>query len=70
MSKARELHIEAPDDAMCEILRGKTEAQRLAIAFGMWTFAREMIRANLRQEHPDWTGRCWIQEGSLRRDWR
>jgi hypothetical protein len=43
------------DDAMCEILRQKTEAERLAIAFGMWRFARDMIRANFRHEHPDWS---------------
>jgi Rv0078B-related antitoxin len=46
---------EMVDDAMAAILRRKTEAERLAIAFGMWDFAQQMIRANLRREHPDWT---------------
>lgn len=45
---------EMVDDAMVAILRRKTEAERLAIAFGMWEFARELISANLRAEHPDW----------------
>ncbi len=45
---------EMVDDAMAAILRQKTEAERLAIAFGMWDFARDMIRANLQAEHPDW----------------
>ena len=44
---------EVVDDAMAEILRRKTEAERLAIAFGMWDFAQQMIRANLRREHPE-----------------
>lgn len=55
MSDQRQLRIETPDDAMCEVLRRKTEGERLAIAFRMWTFARDMIHANLRQEHPDWS---------------
>lgn len=46
--------LETVDDATAAILRQKTEAERLAIAFRMWEFAREMIRANLRAEHADW----------------
>ena len=46
---------EMVDDAMAAILRQKTPAQRLAIAFGMWDFAKQMIRSVLRAEHPDWT---------------
>jgi hypothetical protein len=47
--------IEVIDDAMAEILRQKTPAERLAIADGMWRFAREMIRATIAKENPDWT---------------
>jgi len=47
--------MEILDDAMAEILRRKTPAERLAIANGMWKFAREMLRANIAREHPDWT---------------
>jgi hypothetical protein len=32
MNKASVRRIEVPDDAMCDILRGKSEAERLAIA--------------------------------------
>ncbi len=42
-------------DAMVDILRQKTGAERLQIAFDMWTFARDTIRRNLQQEHPEWT---------------
>ena len=47
--------MEILDDAMADILRRKTPAERLAIANGMWKFARDMLRANLVREHPDWT---------------
>lgn len=66
MGKLMGMRIEVPDDEMCEILRAKTEAERLAIAFGMWRFAREMIRSNLRQEHPDWTNEQVEQQTSRR----
>jgi hypothetical protein len=52
---SRKLVIEAPDDRTCQILKQKTEAERLAIASGLWTFASDMIRIGLKQEHPDWT---------------
>ena len=53
-------------DEMAAILRTKTPAQRLAIAFGMWQFARQMIERTARAEHPEWT------EAELRRHvaWR
>jgi hypothetical protein len=47
--------IEIVDDRVVEILRSKTPAQRLAIADGMWSFARQMIRAIMAREHPDWS---------------
>jgi hypothetical protein len=47
--------IEIVDDRVVEILRSKTPAQRLAIADGMWSFAREMIRAIMSREHADWS---------------
>lgn len=49
------LKLELPDEAMCAVLRQKTEAERLAISFRMWSFARDMIHSTLRQEHPDWS---------------
>jgi hypothetical protein len=53
-------------DAMAEILRAKTPAQRQAISFGMWRFARNMILANLRQQHRDWTEEACQQETARR----
>jgi Rv0078B-related antitoxin len=47
--------IEIVDDRVVEILRSKTPAERLAIANGMWSFARQMIRAIQAREHPDWS---------------
>lgn len=47
--------MEIMDDAMADILRQKTSAERLAIANGMWRFARDMLRAVIAREHPDWT---------------
>ena len=45
--------VEMIDDAMADILRQKTSAERLAIANSMWRFARDMLRATLAREHPD-----------------
>ncbi len=51
----REPVVEVMEPMVVEIMRRKTPAERLAIAFGMWDFAAEMIQANLRREHPDWS---------------
>jgi hypothetical protein len=48
---------EMMDDCMVPILQAKTPAERLAIAHGMWRFARDTISAVLRKQHPDWTDR-------------
>ena len=45
---------EVMSDEMAAILRAKTPVERLAIANRMWCFARDMIRANLERDHPDW----------------
>jgi hypothetical protein len=37
-----------------EILRAMTGEQRLLLAFEMSLFARELARAGIQQEHPDW----------------
>jgi hypothetical protein len=41
-------------DAVAAILRKKTEAERLAIAFRMWDFARDTLLCAVRSEHPEW----------------
>jgi hypothetical protein len=42
------------DDQMAEVYRNKTPAQKLAIAHGMWRYARGRIEAAVRWQHPDW----------------
>jgi hypothetical protein len=51
----RPLHVEMMDDAMADVLRAKSPAERLAIANGMWRSARRMIESLLYAEHPEWT---------------
>jgi hypothetical protein len=46
---------EVVSDEMAVILRNKTPAERLKIAFGMWKFARELIARRARAEHPEWS---------------
>jgi len=47
--------IEVMNDDMAEILRSKTSAERLEIAFGMWRSARNMLITMLGSQHPDWS---------------
>lgn len=49
------LNVEMMDDAMADVLRAKSPAERLAIANGLWRSASRMIEAILRAERPDWT---------------
>src|SRR5271163_1882321 len=46
--------MEIVDDRVAEILRSKSPAERLAIANGMWRFARRMIREIIARDHPGW----------------
>ena len=46
--------IEVVDDAMAEILRRKTPAERIRIGFGLWTSARNMLMTHLKTIHPEW----------------
>ncbi len=45
---------EVLDDQMAEILRRKSEADRLRIAGRMWRSARVILRGAIQTEHPDW----------------
>lgn len=47
--------IEVVDEAMAEILRRKTPAERIRIGFMLWTSARNMLRTHLKQTHPEWS---------------
>lgn len=40
---------------MAEIFRQKSPAERLEIAFRMWTGAREMVHSAVSQQHADWS---------------
>ena len=46
--------IEAVDDAMADVLRRKTGAERLAIASGLYKSVHYMLKCHLQAEHPDW----------------
>ena len=45
--------IEVVEDAMVVVLQRKTEAERLAIAFRMWAFARDLITRLVRGDFPE-----------------
>ena len=49
--------IEVMDDAMAEVLRRKTRAERIAIGFGLWCSAQKILRAQLASLHPEWDAR-------------
>ena len=46
--------IEFIDDAMAEVLRRKTPAERLAIGFGQWRSAQKPLQGQLASLHPEW----------------
>jgi hypothetical protein len=46
--------IEVVDEAMAEVLRKKTPAERIEIGFKLWTSARKMLTAHLKSTHPEW----------------
>ena len=39
---------------MADVYRRMTPDQRLAVAHGMWRYARQRIEAAVRWQHPDW----------------
>ena len=41
-------------DAIAAILRKKSIAERLQLAFNMWDFARDFLTVTVKREHPDW----------------
>ncbi|MBI2480575.1 MAG: DUF559 domain-containing protein [Planctomycetia bacterium] len=48
------VQFEIIDDQMAEILRRKTDVQRLRSVDGFWRSARAILRAAIVTEHPDW----------------
>ena len=51
---------------MAEILRAKSGAERLRIAFGMWESTRRMLIYMLKGDHPDWSQEQILREVSRR----
>ena len=51
---ASEPRIEVVAEEMAVVWRKKTGAERLAIASGMFSSARQMLMHYLRAQHPDW----------------
>lgn len=51
---------------MVEIMRNKTPAQRLAIAFRMWDSARLIVKGGVKYQHPDWSDKEVEQEIAIR----
>jgi len=49
--------IEVVDEAMAEVLRQKTAAERIAIGFGLWRSVRASLRSQLAAKNPDWDQR-------------
>lgn len=47
--------IEVIDEAMAEVFRRKTGAERLAIASRLYASARRMLTSMLRHKYRDWT---------------
>jgi hypothetical protein len=48
------VNFEIIDDQMAEILRRKTDVQRLRSVDGFWRSARAILRAAVVTEHPEW----------------
>jgi len=46
--------IEVVDELMARVLRDKSGAERLRIADGLFSFARELIESSIRAAHPEW----------------
>jgi Rv0078B-related antitoxin len=63
---ARRPIVEILDPLVVQILRNKTPAERLAQAFRMWETARAIVRASVRQQHPDWSEEEILRETARR----
>jgi hypothetical protein len=57
---------EVVDEEMAKVLRAKTGAERLSVAWGMYSGARRMLLSHLRFEHPDWSEQEVKSEASRR----
>lgn len=51
-----DFYMEVIDDTMADVLRQKTETERLKMADRMWRSARTILRGAIQTEYPDWSG--------------
>jgi hypothetical protein len=58
--------IEVIDDQTAEVYRRMSVAQKIAVAHGMWRYARERLTAAVRWLHPDWDERAVRREVARR----
>jgi hypothetical protein len=66
-STARRPCIELLDDAIVDVLRRKTPAERIAMVFDAERTMRLMLETRLRSRHPDWDADQIAQEIARRR---
>jgi hypothetical protein len=66
MTPAIPVKFDVVDDAMADILRQKSEGERLEIAHGMWRHARDTLLSVLRSQHPAWS-EAMIEREAARR---
>ena len=66
MRPVKPSQIEVMDDAMAEVYRTKTSAERLAIAHDMWRYARQRQDAAVRWQYPDWNDEEVLREVNRR----
>jgi hypothetical protein len=59
--------IELPDEAVVEVLRRKTLAERVAMVFDAERTMRLLLEAHLRWRHPDWSAEQVAGEIARRR---
>ena len=58
--------IEVIDEAMADVYRRMSTDQRIAVAHGMWRYARQRLEAAVRWQHPELDERAVAQEVSRR----
>jgi hypothetical protein len=58
--------IELLDDAIVEVLRRKTPAERVAMIFAANRTMRLRLEGHLRSRHPDWDAQTVMQEVARR----
>ncbi len=58
--------IEVVEDAMAEVLRHKTPAERIHLGFNLWISARNMLMTHLKKTHPEWDVKRLAQEVARR----